>query len=71
MSAIQKCQTQYLMQIINANNEAQAHIYLEQILLFPIDTQDKIIDEISRLPQCNSNSVAAIIGRYSRGGLKE
>ena len=70
MSAMFRCQAQCLNQMIDANNETQAHIYLEQLLLFPVDIQDKIIDEISHLVNCNSDAVASIIGRYSIIDLK-
>jgi len=56
--------------MIDANNETQAHIYLEQLLLFPLDVQDKIIEEISHLSNCNSDAVASIIGHYSIMDLK-
>jgi len=56
--------------MINANNETQAHIYLEQLLLFPVDIQDKIIEEISHLRSCSSDAVANIIGHYSIMDLK-
>ena len=48
MSAISKCEARRLNQIIDTNNEIQAYIYLEQLLLFPADVQDKIIEEISQ-----------------------
>tara|TARA_R110001583_G_scaffold2233_7_gene16427 strand:- start:13481 stop:13693 length:213 start_codon:yes stop_codon:yes gene_type:complete len=70
MSAIFRQQAQCLNKMIDANNETQAHIYLEQLLLFPVDIQDKIINEISHLGNCNSDAVANIIGRYSIVDLK-
>jgi len=59
------CQARCLKQMIDSNNETQAHMYLEQLLLFPVDIQDKIIEEISYLSNCNSEDVANIIGNYS------
>ena len=70
MSAMFRCQARYLNQMIDANNETQAHIYLEQLLLFPVDIQDKIIEEISHLGNCNSDAVANIISHYSIMDLK-
>jgi len=70
MSAIFRCQARCLNQMIDANNEMQAHIYLEQLLLFPIDVQDKIIEEISHLNSCSSDAVANIIGHHSIVDLK-
>ena len=70
MSTSWTCQARYLQKMIDANNETQAHIYLEQLLLLPVDIQDKIIEEISHLTHCNSDSVASIIGNYSIMDLK-
>ena len=70
MSAMFRCHARCLSQMIDANNETQAHIYLEQLLLFPVDIQDKIIEEISHLRNCSSDAVANIIGHYSIMDLK-
>ncbi len=70
MSAMFRCQARCLNQMIDAKNETQAHIYLEQLLLFPVDIQDKIIEEISHLSNCSSDAVASIIGHYSIMDLK-
>ena len=70
MSAIFRYHAQCVNNMINANNETQAHIYLEQLLLFPVDIQDKIIEEISQLRNCNNDSVASIIGNYSMMDLR-
>jgi len=56
--------------MIDANNDTQAHLYLEQLLLFPVDIQDRIIEEISHLSNCNSDSIANILGHYSILELK-
>ena len=65
MSATWKYQARHLKQLIDANNETQAHLYMEQLLLFPLDIQDRIIEDISHLPRCNSDAVANILGHYS------
>jgi len=65
MSAIWFHQAQRLTQMMNSNNETQAHLYLEQLLLFPVDIQDKIIEDICNLSHCSSVAVASIIGNYS------
>lgn len=65
MSSTWTCQARCLIKMIDANNETQAHMYLEQLLLFPVDIQDRIIEEISHLNNCNSDAVANIIGNYS------
>lgn len=70
MSSIWINHASHLTELINSNKETQAHLYLEQLMLFPVDVQDKIIEEISHLSNCNSDSVASIIGRYSMFELK-
>ncbi|WP_286261867.1 hypothetical protein [Thalassotalea atypica] len=70
MSAIWKSHAMHLANLISQNNETEAHLYLEQLMLFPVDIQDKIIEEISHLGRCNSDAVANIIGRYSIMDLK-
>lgn len=70
MSAIWKNHAMHLANMINCNNETQAHLYMEQLMLFPVDVQDKIIEEISSLNHCSSEAVADIIGRYSMPELK-
>ncbi|PHR85556.1 MAG: hypothetical protein COA59_00985 [Colwellia sp.] len=70
MSAMWTCQARCLKKMMDANNETQAHMYLEQLLLFPVDIQDKIIEDISNLRNCNSDAVAGIIGNYSMMDLR-
>ena len=70
MSATWQHQARRLNQMIDAHNETQAHLYLERLLLFPVDIQDKIIEEISHLSHCNSDAVATILGHYSINDLR-
>lgn len=65
MSFITSRQAKYITELINCHNETQAHIYMETILLFPVDIQDKIIEKISLLPYCSSDEVAKIISEFS------
>ena len=65
MSATWKHPARRLMKMIDANKETQAHLYLEQFLLFPVDIQDRIIEDISHLPNCNTDAVADIIGHHA------
>ena len=65
MSATWHHQARRLSQMINSNNETQAHLYLEQLLLFPVDIQDRIIEDISNLSHCTTVAVASILGNYS------
>lgn len=70
MSAIWRNHANKLAQLISNNNETQAHLYLEQLMLFPVDIQDKIIEDISHLSNCNSESIADIINQYMMFELK-
>jgi len=65
MSAIWRNHACHLAELINNNNELQAHFYLEQLMLFPVEIQDKIIDEISRLVHCDSDAIAQVIRKYT------
>lgn len=65
MSAIWINHASRLAEFINANNEAQAHLYLEQLMLFPTDIQDKIIDDISQLTHCTSEAISEVISNYT------
>ncbi|MEI6893241.1 MAG: hypothetical protein V5789_01125 [Colwellia sp.] len=70
MSVIWKYQARRLKKIIDANNETYAHLYMEQLMLFPVDIQDKIIEDISYLPHCSSDAIAHILGHYSMFDLR-
>jgi len=70
MSAIWINHASRLAEFINANNETQAHLYLEQLMLFPVNIQDKIIEDISRLKHCNNDAIAGIINQYTMFELK-
>lgn len=70
MSATWKYQARRLKQMIDSNNETQAHLYMEHLLLFPVDIQDRIIEEISHLPHCTGDAIANILGHYSILELK-
>lgn len=65
MSAIWTNHAGRLLHLINSNNELQAHLYLEQLMLFPEDIQNKIIEDISHLTLCNRDAVAKIISDYT------
>jgi len=70
MSATWKYQARRLKQMIDSKNETQAHLYMERLMLFPVDIQDRIIEDISHLAHCNSDAVATILGYYSIQELK-
>jgi hypothetical protein len=70
MSVIWKNHANRLVDFVNNNNEIQAHLYLEQLMLFPLDIQDKIINDISHLTHCNCEAVSHIISQYMMCELK-
>ena len=70
MSVIWKNHAIILANMIKESNETQAHLYLEQLMLFPVDIQDKIIEEVSHLTHCKSDAVANIIKHYSMLEIK-
>lgn len=70
MASSWQYQAQRLKQMIDANNITHAHLYMEQLMLFPVDVQDKIIEDISQLPYCNSEAIAQILGQYSMMSLR-
>jgi len=70
MSAAFRNQARCLNKMIDAKDETQARMYLEQLLLLPVGVQDRIIEDISQLNNCNNDCVADIIGRYSMLDLK-
>ncbi|GAA5137241.1 hypothetical protein [Thalassotalea piscium] len=65
MSAIWKNHASRLHQYLKDDNTAQAQVYLEQLMLFPVDIQDKIINDISNLPHCNCEAIAEVMQRYT------
>ncbi|NMP15462.1 MULTISPECIES: hypothetical protein [unclassified Thalassotalea] len=66
MSGMYNHHARHLKGLMTANDELQAHLYLEQLMLFPVDIQDKIIDEISNLKRCSTEDIAQIIHFYTR-----
>ncbi|TKB45817.1 hypothetical protein [Thalassotalea mangrovi] len=65
MGSLWRHQAEHLAHMIIEKDELKAHLYLEQLMLFPVDIQDKIIEDISKLPRCNSEDVAEIISFYT------
>lgn len=65
MSTMWKSHAMQLAPMVREHNETQAHLYLEQLMLFPLDIQDMIIEEISHLSHCSSDAIAHILGNYS------
>ena len=65
MSCLWEHHAVHLGELISAKEDLQAHLYLEQLMLFPVDIQDKIINDISRLPKCKTEDIAEIITYYS------
>lgn len=65
MNALWENHASRLIDLLNSNNETQAHLYLEQLMLFPLHVQDEIIEKISRLPYCTKESVCEIFFQYT------
>ena len=65
MSAIWSNHADRLIELVNNKSDTHAHMFLEQLMLFPVDIQDKIIRDVSRLKQRNTETVAGIINQYS------
>lgn len=57
----------HLLNLSNEIKETQTYFYLEQLMLFPEDIQDKIIEDISHLPLCTKEAIASIMHNYSCG----
>ncbi|WP_286235550.1 hypothetical protein [Thalassotalea sediminis] len=70
MSAIWRSHASRLAELMANNNETQAHLYLEQLMLFPVDIQDKIIEDISHLSNCNSEAISNVISNYTMFELR-
>jgi hypothetical protein len=51
--------------LVNEQKETQLHHYLGEIMVFPLEIQDKIIEEISMLPLCTKGAVTDILNYYT------
>jgi len=65
MSVIWAEHADHLLNLVNQHKDTQAHLFLEQLMLFPVDIQDKIIEDISAAPHCTSEAIAEIITHYT------
>ncbi|WP_394173325.1 hypothetical protein [Thalassotalea litorea] len=65
MGSVWRHHAEHLANLLADKEELKAHLFLEQLMLFPVDIQDKIIEDIAKLPRCNSDDVAEIITYYS------
>ncbi|MGJ8694340.1 MAG: hypothetical protein ACSHW0_17870 [Thalassotalea sp.] len=70
MSSIWTNHARRLKELIDCNNEAQAHLFLEQLMLLPVDIQDTIIEEVSNLGKCSEEAIAHILNVHSMMELK-
>lgn len=71
MSVIWAEHANHLLHLISQRKDTQAHLYLEQVMLFPVDIQDKIIEDISTAPRCTEEAIAKIITHYTMLEHKE
>ncbi|MDN3651204.1 hypothetical protein QWY77_00180 [Thalassotalea ponticola] len=65
MASVWRHHAKHLQHLLADKDELQAHLYLEQLMLFPVDIQDQIINDIANLPTCSSKDIAEIITFYS------
>ncbi|QOL25036.1 hypothetical protein LP316_12065 [Thalassotalea sp. LPB0316] len=65
MTSVWTNHARHLAGLVNSKKDTQAHLYLEQMMLFPVDIQDRIIEEISQLEHCTNEAVAQIIAQHS------
>lgn len=65
MSSIWDHHARHLGELVNEKDELQAHLFLEQLMLFPVDIQDKILNDISKLGHCKTDDISKIISYYS------
>ena len=52
--------------LVGEQKETQLHHYLGEIMEFPLEVQDQIIEEISMLPLCTKDAVTHILNYYTR-----
>ncbi|TLU66323.1 hypothetical protein FE810_06420 [Thalassotalea litorea] len=65
MGSVWRHHAEHLANLITEKDELKAHLYLEQLMLFPVDIQDKIIEDIAKLPRCSTDDIAEIISYYT------
>lgn len=65
MASIWQNHANDIAHLIDQNDPTKAHLYLETLMLLPVDIQDKIIHEISSLPKCSNDKIEAILTKYS------
>ena len=58
-----------IFNFIDIIQDTPARVTLEQLMLFPVDIQDKIIEDISLLPLCTNEAVAKIINIYKQSEI--
>lgn len=67
MNTLRAEDASHLLNSSDEIKEKQTYLYLEQLMLFPEDIQDKIIEDISHLPLCTKEANASIMYNYSYG----
>ncbi|WP_371379115.1 hypothetical protein [Thalassotalea aquiviva] len=65
MESIWQHHAEHLGELVNAKDELQAHLFLEQLMLFPVDIQDKIINDIASLGKCKTEDIEEILSYYA------
>ena len=65
MSAICSYHAVHLFDLVNHNKAIEMSLYIEHLMLFPNDIQDRIMEDISKLPHCNNEAIAKIFSHYT------
>jgi len=65
MSATRYVLPSSITHMLTENSIINAQLYFAQLLQFPNDIQDNIIDDISNLPHCTDDAITAILYQYA------
>lgn len=58
-----------IFNFIDINQGSPVRVTIDQLMLFPAEIQDKIIEDISLLPLCTKEAVTKIINKYKQSEI--
>lgn len=64
MNQVIESQAQVIATLVNNNDEVFCHLFLEN-QHFPVNIQDSILNEVSRLKKCDAPSIAKVLDSFS------
>ncbi|WP_018693769.1 hypothetical protein [Algicola sagamiensis] len=64
MNSVMMHQADVLRNLMHDKDDTKAHLYLEELMI-PVDVQDQILTDISRLDKLTSKSIANILEHRS------